>query len=258
MMPSISAGTNARRRLALAVAEAAEPYGAAAECVLRAVEHQTGCRDGPDAIPGESPPPSSTEDARVFTLPLAQAMTIMLLPVNSSAPPTTTRIRPTKRQCRSAAAPLRRASPARSSAHRRGEDRTEGNECAGEDAEDQQRARDPSTPSDPVFFGARTPWRRAGLSIVTLRAMLRSAVSTYSSVSGGARHANHRISPRSPPPATDDLHRDDLHDRHRRKDHRIADVRPFGRRHPGRIDQDGRIAGCARSDADEIVVRESS
>src|SRR3954468_24135780 len=35
------------------------------------------------------------------------------------------------------------------------------------------------------------------------------------------------------------LHRDDLHDGHRREDHGIADVGPLGRRHAGRIDQDG-------------------
>src|SRR5262245_28341125 len=52
----------------------------------------------------------------------------------------------------------------------------------------------------------------------------------------------------------DDLHRDDFHDGHRWKDHRIAYVRPFGRRHAGGIDQDGGIAGRTRGDADEIVV----
>src|SRR5580765_6751298 len=45
---------------------------------------------------------------------------------------------------------------------------------------------------------------------------------------------------------TDDLHGDDFHDRHRRKDHRVTDIRSLGRRHLGRIDKNGGISGRAR------------
>ena len=38
------------------------------------------------------------------------------------------------------------------------------------------------------------------------------------------------------------------------KDHRISDVGTLGRRHPGRIDENGGISRCARRDADQIVV----
>ena len=52
------------------------------------------------------------------------------------------------------------------------------------------------------------------------------------------------------------LHGDDFHDGHRWKDHCVPDIRPCGRRHSRGIDQDGRVSGGARSDTDEIVVRD--
>src|SRR4029079_7700825 len=52
----------------------------------------------------------------------------------------------------------------------------------------------------------------------------------------------------------DDLHGDDFHDRHQGKDHRVADVGTFGRRHAGAVDEDRRVAGRAGSDAHQIVV----
>src|SRR5215207_9781696 len=48
----------------------------------------------------------------------------------------------------------------------------------------------------------------------------------------------------------DHLYGDHLHDRHGGKDHRVADIGPLGRRHPGGIHQDRRVSGRARCDAD--------
>ena len=56
-----------------------------AERVLRAAEQQHGRRKRADKIADEDERPVDSS-ARVVTLPLAQAMTIRLLPVNSSAP----------------------------------------------------------------------------------------------------------------------------------------------------------------------------
>ena len=60
-------------------------------------EYQRGGRDRADEIAGKGDRPSSASTARVVTFPLAQAITSMLLPVNNSAPPTITRMRPTQK-----------------------------------------------------------------------------------------------------------------------------------------------------------------
>jgi hypothetical protein len=44
---------------------------------------------------------------------------------------------------------------------------------------------------------------------------------------------------------TDNLHRDDLHNGHRRKDHRIPDIGPLGWRHSRGIHEDGGVSGRA-------------
>jgi hypothetical protein len=49
---------------------------------------------------------------------------------------------------------------------------------------------------------------------------------------------------------TDDLHRDHLHERHRREDHCVADIRALGRRHLRRIHKNGGISCCAGRHAD--------
>src|SRR5271165_5879652 len=54
---------------------------------------------------------------------------------------------------------------------------------------------------------------------------------------------------------SDDLHRYDLNDCHRRKDHRVSDVRSVGGGEPGRVDEDRWVARRPRGDAEKIVVR---
>src|SRR5579872_7062993 len=53
-----------------------------------------------------------------------------------------------------------------------------------------------------------------------------------------------------------DLHGDDLYNRHRRKNHRIADVRSICGSHTRRIDEDCGISSGARCDANQVVIRD--
>ena len=93
--------------LCIAVPKAISPTEPPPELVLRRQVHQPGSRDRADKIAGEHN--SQFSKSRVFTLPLAQAMTIRLLPVNSSAPPTTTKISPSEKDKPTRRRPAHRA-----------------------------------------------------------------------------------------------------------------------------------------------------
>ena len=114
------------------------------------------------------------------------------------------------------------------------------------------KAEGPSPPYGPLLPPRARPWPRAGLSS-----------NDHRSGEGGVGDRAGRpatdigSSMRQPPPAAseepNDLDRDDFHDRHGGEDHRVADVRPFGRGHARAIDEDRGVAGRAGGDADEIV-----
>src|SRR5580765_6563417 len=53
---------------------------------------------------------------------------------------------------------------------------------------------------------------------------------------------------------SDDVDENDLHDGHAGKDHRVADIRPIGRRELVRVRENRRIAARARDDARHFVV----
>ncbi len=179
--------------------------------------------------------------APVVTLPLAHAITSMLLPVNNSAPPIITMIRPAQNTI-----PVSKPHDAIWQAHRYrcraprrvvantapNEMKAPPNRLSTEHRERvQRRARDAARLGPQRHGGRQNGVETDGLWRLYLRPFI-------------AR-------PIRPPSInqSDDLHRDDLHDGHRREDHGIADVRPLGRRHSRRIDQDGRIAGRAGRDA---------
>ena len=95
MMPSVRAGTNASAALLLAVFSATSPTAPLPKvyCVDRNISAAV------PMVPMQFPVNATSQfssTARVVTLRLAQAMTSRVLPVNSSAPPTTTMIRPTE------------------------------------------------------------------------------------------------------------------------------------------------------------------
>ena len=93
MMPSITAGTNCSPALVLAMESANWPMAPLLKvyCWLKNIINAVA--SAPTKLPKYTMP-QFLSSSPVPTLRLAQAITIRLLPVNSSAPPTTTRIRP--------------------------------------------------------------------------------------------------------------------------------------------------------------------
>ena len=102
--------------------------GAVAERVLRRVQHEPAVAIAPTKLPIKKTP---VEHQRTrLTFPLAQAMTMRLLPVKSSAPAMITMRRPTENTIPMISRQYQRAGPAPRNG--RGEDRAERHERAGE------------------------------------------------------------------------------------------------------------------------------
>src|SRR4051812_677059 len=93
MMPSVSAGTKSSAALLLAVTSADNPTAPPPKVYCAVKNISAAVPSAPMQFPMNTTS-QLVSILRVRTLPLAHAMTIRLLPVNSSAPATTTMISP--------------------------------------------------------------------------------------------------------------------------------------------------------------------
>ena len=137
------------------------------------------------------------------------------------------------------------------------EHRAEGDECAAEHAEGHERYAVLCRLGDAVGlclggdFGGRRPSIRPAARGRFLSRPMASAAPPRRPAAPLRPHLAHSTAAEREP---DDLHRNHLHDGRGGEDHRIADVGPLGRRHPRRVDQDGRIARRAGGDAEQFVI----